>query len=86
MASKQQVLRLYKEMLRNASKFESYNYRKYAERRVKEDFHKNKQLAAGSAEQESALAFAREQANVLYRQVVISKMYPPETKSIMDSL
>ncbi|KAF1326194.1 Lyr motif-containing protein 4, partial [Globisporangium splendens] len=86
MASKQQVLRLYKEMLRNASKFESYNYRKYAQRRVKEDFHKNKQLAVGSAEQENALAFAREQADVLYRQVVISKMYPPETKSIMDSL
>lgn len=114
MASKQQVLRLYKEMLRNASKFEvrytlrsslslflfrliltlcrnsscaqGYNFRKYAERRVKEDFHKNKSLAAGSAEQQQALAHAQEQAGVLYRQVVISKMYPPESHSIMESL
>lgn len=115
-SSSQSVLRLYREMLRNASKFEvrgflrvlspleatmngltlgvlcrwvmmdeqGYNYRSYALRRVKEDFHKNKALAPGSAEQQQALARAREQANVLYRQVVVSKMYPPEAKSIMD--
>lgn len=53
---------------------------------MKEDFHKNKNLAAGSAEQQQALASAQEQAGVLYRQVVISKMYPPESQSIMESL
>jgi hypothetical protein len=63
---------------------QGYNYRAYALRRVKEDFRKHKALAPGSAEQLQALASAREQANLLYRQVVVSKLYPPETKSIMD--
>lgn len=53
---------------------------------MKEDFHANKSLAAGSAAQQQALARAQEQAAVIYRQVVISKMYPPEAKSIMESL
>lgn len=53
-------------------------------RRVKEDFHKNKALQPGSAAQQQALEHAQEQARVLYRQVVVSKMYPPESKSIMD--
>ncbi|RLN25749.1 hypothetical protein BBJ28_00004655 [Nothophytophthora sp. Chile5] len=86
MSSSTSVLRLYREMLRNASKFEGYNVRSYAMRRVKADFHKNKTLTAGSAEQEKALAFAREQANVLYRQVVISKLYPPQGKSVLETL
>lgn len=63
---------------------QSYNFRSYAVRRVKEDFHKNKALTVGSAEQQQALAAAHENAKMLYRQVVISKLYPPETKSIMD--
>ncbi|RLN91752.1 hypothetical protein BBJ28_00012873 [Nothophytophthora sp. Chile5] len=100
MSSSTSVLRLYREMLRNASKFEvlrafyclralfcgGYNVRSYALRRVKADFHKNKTLTAGSAEQEKALDFAREQANVLYRQVVISKLYPPQGKSVLETL
>ncbi|TYZ59402.1 hypothetical protein PybrP1_001620 [[Pythium] brassicae (nom. inval.)] len=85
-ATKQQVLHLYKEMLRSASKFESYNYRKYAERRVREDFHKNRDLTPGSAEQQHAIAFGREQAAMLFRQATISRMYPPDTKSVMEAL
>ncbi|KAE8975966.1 hypothetical protein PR002_g25443, partial [Phytophthora rubi] len=86
MASTSSVLRLYREMLRNAAKFETYNFRSYATRRVKEDFRKNKTLQAGSAEQEKALEFAREQAAVLYRQVAVSKLYPPHVKSVMESI
>ncbi|KAG6955437.1 hypothetical protein JG688_00011880 [Phytophthora aleatoria] len=86
MASSSSVLRLYHEMLRNAAKLETYNFRAYATRRVKEDFRKNKALKAGSLEQEEALDFAREQANVLYRQMVVSKLYPPHVKSVMETL
>ncbi|KAE8880078.1 hypothetical protein PF003_g35816 [Phytophthora fragariae] len=86
MASTSSVLRLYREMLRNAAKFETYNFRSYATRRVKEDFRKNKTLQAGSAEQEKAIEFAREQAAVLYRQVAVSKLYPPHVKSVMESI
>ncbi|TMW59281.1 hypothetical protein Poli38472_004350 [Pythium oligandrum] len=84
MATKQTVLRLYKDMLRDAARVESYNYRNYAVRRVREEFRKNKALSAGSAEQQQALAFAKEQAGVLHRQMVITKLYPPQTKSIME--
>ncbi|KAG6613104.1 LYR motif-containing protein 4 [Phytophthora cinnamomi] len=86
MASSSTVLRLYREMLRNAAKFETYNFRSYATRRVKEDFRKNKTLQAGSPEQEAALAFARQQADVLYRQMAVSKLYPPHVKSVMETL
>ncbi|OWZ04777.1 putative mitochondrial protein [Phytophthora megakarya] len=80
------VLRLYREMLRNAAKFETYNFRSYATRRIKEDFHKNKALKAGSPEQEQALEFARQQAEMIYRQVIVSKLYPPHIKSVMETL
>ncbi|KAL3666914.1 hypothetical protein V7S43_007863 [Phytophthora oleae] len=84
--SSSSVLRLYREMLRNAAKVETYNFRAYATRRVKEDFRKNSALKAGSPEQEKALVFAREQADVLYRQMIVSKLYPPHIKSVMETL
>ncbi|KAG7380491.1 hypothetical protein PHYPSEUDO_007153 [Phytophthora pseudosyringae] len=86
MASSSSVLQLYRVMLRNAAKFETYNFRAYATRRVKEDFRKNKALAAGSPEQERALEFARQQADVIHRQMLVSKLYPPHIKSVMETL
>ncbi|KAH7461275.1 hypothetical protein PRNP1_013202 [Phytophthora ramorum] len=80
------ALSLYREMLRHAAQLETYNFRSYALRRVKEDFRKNKSLQTGSHEQQEALAFARQQADVLYRQVVVSKLYPPHIKSVMETL
>lgn len=86
MVASSSVLRLYREMLRNAAKLETYNFRAYATRRIKEEFHTNKTLESGSPEQEKMLAFAREQADVLYRQMVVSKLYPPHVKSVMETL
>ncbi|KAG7397279.1 hypothetical protein PHYBOEH_000973 [Phytophthora boehmeriae] len=80
------VLRLYREMLRSAAQFESYNFRSYLTRRVKEDFRKNKTLAEGSAEQQQALALARQQADALYRQMIVSKLYPPHVKTTERAL
>jgi hypothetical protein len=53
-------------------------------RRVREDFRRNKALAVGSPEQQKAIALAKEQAGVLHRQVIVSQLYPPVTKSVMD--
>ncbi|TDH68019.1 hypothetical protein CCR75_004366 [Bremia lactucae] len=86
MTSSSHVLRLYHEMLRNAAKIETYNFRAYAVRRVKEDFRKHKTLEIGSPEQNKMLEFGREQADVLYRQMVISKLYPPPIHSVMETL
>ncbi|CAI5737934.1 unnamed protein product [Hyaloperonospora brassicae] len=80
------VRRLYREMLRGASKFENYNFRNYAVRRIKEDFRTNAKLAAGSTEQKHALEAARQQADMLHRQMVVSKLYPPPVKSVMETL
>ncbi|KAG2509886.1 hypothetical protein BBO99_00008962 [Phytophthora kernoviae] len=79
------LLRLYREMLRSASKLETYNFRSYFTRRVKEDFRKNKTLAEGSPEQQQALTLARQQADGLYRQMIITKLYPPDVKTVMES-
>ncbi|EEY59093.1 uncharacterized protein PITG_11555 [Phytophthora infestans T30-4] len=86
MASSSSVLRLYREMLRNAAKFETYNFRAYATRRIKEDFHKNKTLKSGSPELEKTLQLVREQVDVLGRQGIVSKLYPPHVKSVMETL
>ncbi|KAF4041642.1 Complex 1 protein (LYR family) [Phytophthora infestans] len=83
MASSSSVLRLYREMLRNAAKFETYNFRAYATRRIKD---KNKTLKSGSPELEKALQLVREQVDVLGRQGIVSKLYPPHVKSVMETL
>lgn len=38
----------------------------------------------GSTAQEEAIQVAREQAQVIHRQSMISKLYPPQNKSIME--
>lgn len=53
---------------------------------MREDFHKLRDLAPGSDEQLRALAFGRAQAAVLSRQATISRLYPPDTKSVMETL
>ncbi|CAI5737581.1 unnamed protein product [Peronospora destructor] len=80
------VLRLYREMLHSAAKFDNYNFRSYAIRRVKEEFRKNKTLESGSSEQEKVLELARQQVGVLYRQMIVSKLYPPPLKSVMETI
>ena len=65
---------------------QNYNFRSYAVRRIKEDFCKNKTLEAGSPEQEKVLEFARQQLDVLYRQMIVSKLYPPHAKSVMETI
>nr|CCA15749.1 nucleoside diphosphate kinase B putative [Albugo laibachii Nc14] len=79
-----QVLRLYRAMLRDAATFQEYNFRAYAKRRVREEFRKNKTLSA--EEQKKAILFGKQQAEVLHRQSVISRMYPPQTRNIMELL
>ena len=64
---------------------QSYNYRHYAQRRIREEFRKNMQLALGSEAQTAAFAKAKEQAVSLQRQVAVSKLYPPNEPSVMES-
>jgi hypothetical protein len=41
-------------------------------------------LEANSQAQINAIEFAKEQVALIHRQMIISKLYPPQTKSIME--
>eukprot|EP00051_Salpingoeca_urceolata_P031737 m.12753 g.12753 ORF g.12753 m.12753 type:complete len:85 (-) comp4352_c0_seq1:88-342(-) len=73
-ASSQQVLRLYRTLLREAQGFTQYNYRHHAIRRIREQFKDNKSLTE-QTEIANSIAFAKEQLEVIRRQVVLGKMY-----------
>ncbi|OQS02765.1 hypothetical protein THRCLA_21331 [Thraustotheca clavata] len=79
--SQNKVLSLYRTLLRQASQYDNYTFRSYAQRRIKADFRAKKSVVGLDAK--SAIAFGYEQLDLLRRQVAISKLYPGE-KSVME--
>lgn len=69
--AKPQILSLYRQFLRNSSKFENYNFREYFIRKSKTEFRANKDLKDNTSVFQSAL----KDLQVLKRQATISKMY-----------
>ncbi|KAL6048930.1 LYR motif-containing protein 4 [Balamuthia mandrillaris] len=68
------VLSLYKQFLRNATKFSNYNFREYTKRRAREGFEENR--AVTDPKQLEQLVFrARQDLQVVERQATISHMY-----------
>lgn len=78
--SRTTVLTLYRRMLKDAAKFNNYNFREHAKRRIKWDFRVNKDLLA--AEAEHKYAWGVNQAEALRRQVAVSQLYPQETSVV----
>lgn len=76
MMSNRDLLSLYKILLRESKKFESYNIREYFTRRVKDGFRENVKLTE-PAKIEHVQQEARDLLDVLKRQVVIYNMYSP---------
>jgi len=72
--SSSSVLPLYREMLREASRFQSYIYRTYALRRVKDAFHENKNIT-DSGKVEQLLKDARKNLDMMKRQATLNNMY-----------
>ncbi|XP_075222691.1 LYR motif-containing protein bcn92 isoform X2 [Lycorma delicatula] len=71
------VLKLYKDLLREASKFPIYNYRMYALRRIRDSFKTNSTLS----ESEMITKHYHEGLQMLQtikRQVIVSTLYKPE--------
>lgn len=64
---------LYKRFIRASKRFNQYNYREYALRRVREEFRNNKNLTDGQLEE--AIKFGNEQLLVVERQSIINAMY-----------
>nr|CAD7433491.1 unnamed protein product [Timema monikensis] len=77
------ILKLYKLMLRESIKFESYNYRMYALRRIRDGFKENKTLA-DLGEIQNSIKRAEANLGVIKHQVVIGKLYSADKLVIED--
>ncbi|KAL7632813.1 UNVERIFIED_CONTAM: hypothetical protein RMT77_016879 [Armadillidium vulgare] len=70
----QEMLSVYKQLLRESQKFSSYNYREYALKRIKDGFKEYKDVT----DEKKLLALrnsALENLQVIKRQVLIGQMY-----------
>ncbi|XP_068622048.1 protein bcn92 [Battus philenor] len=77
MASKSQILSIYKNLLRESQKFPNYNFRLYAIRRVRDAFKEKKSLQDQKLIKKE-YDFAKVNLEVIKRQVVVGDMYRTE--------
>ncbi|KAG8442432.1 hypothetical protein GDO86_011277 [Hymenochirus boettgeri] len=82
-SSRSQVLSLYKIMLRESQKFNAYNYRTYAIRRIRDAFREKKNVD-NINEIKFLVGRATENLNVIRRQVSIGQMYATQ-KLVIES-
>ncbi|XP_022332340.2 LYR motif-containing protein 4-like [Crassostrea virginica] len=74
MASRRKVIQLYKNLLRESNKFQSYNYREYALRRTRDAFREHK-LEEDPKKITVLLRRAEENLDTIRRQVLVGEMY-----------
>ncbi|XP_075682788.1 LYR motif-containing protein 4 [Rhinoderma darwinii] len=82
-SSRAQVLNLYKVLLRESQKFNAYNYRTYAIRRVRDAFREKKNVN-DFHEIQSLVYQAKENLKIIQRQVTIGHLYTTD-KLIIES-
>ncbi|XP_022182270.1 LYR motif-containing protein 4 [Myzus persicae] len=73
-ATRAEVLKIYKTMLRESGKFSFYNYRMYAVRRVKDAFREQKAVNDVSKIQQHLLD-ARRFLDIIKRQAIVGDLY-----------
>ncbi|XP_054277086.1 LYR motif-containing protein 4B-like [Macrosteles quadrilineatus] len=78
------TLKLYKTLLKEASKFPLYNFRMYALRRIHDKFKENKCLI-DTAAIEQEFNEGLKALEVIKRQVTVSQLYEPEKLIIEKS-
>ncbi|XP_049604703.1 LYR motif-containing protein 4 [Syngnathus scovelli] len=78
-----QVISLYRMLLRESFKFPSYNYRKYAVRRVRDAFRVNKNVNEPKLV-ESLMLEARQSLAMIQRQVAVGTMFQAQ-KTVVES-
>lgn len=69
------VLSLYHQMLRESSKFPSYNFRSYFVQRTRDRFRANANLTQPD-KIEQLISETRDELEVIRRQVLIHRLYP----------
>lgn len=72
--SQKQVLKLYRDMIREAKKFQAYNFRNYALRRIKDGFSMEKGLKDNNKISDK-YNLALKSYEMLKRQVIIQNLY-----------
>ncbi|XP_072937576.1 LYR motif-containing protein 4 homolog [Epargyreus clarus] len=82
--TKNQVLALYKSMLRESQKFPNYNFRAYALRRIKDAFKASKTLTDPKIIKKE-FEFAQQNFALIKRQVVIGDMFRTD-KLVIENL
>lgn len=75
MGQRSLVLSLYRQLLRESAKFESYNFRSYALRRVRDGFRANFN-AQDTSRNSDLIADAQRNLDIIRRQVILGKLYP----------
>ncbi|ENN72790.1 LYR motif-containing protein 4 [Dendroctonus ponderosae] len=84
MASKKELLKLYKSLIRESQKFASYNFRNYAIRRVNDAFRENRSLS-DHEELKNKIAEGYKSLETIRRQALISQMYQAE-KLVIENI
>eukprot|EP01039_Chlorochromonas_danica_P006651 gene6649-7351_t len=83
--SRQQVLHLYRHILKQANQFTNLNFRNHAQRRIAYAFRQKKNLTdptlVNDEFQQGLQAF-----NLVRRQAIISSLYPSEASAVANSL
>eukprot|EP01084_Bolivina_argentea_P023863 44569_1 len=73
-ATRQSALRLYKQVLRNSTKFVTYNYRAYAWRHTKYTFRENQDISSNE-EIMNCLEKGTQELESLKRQIIVDRLY-----------
>lgn len=79
------VLRLYRSMLSSAGKFQDYNMRAYARRRIAEGFREQRSVDLQSAKGQAAVAEALAANEMIKRQALIYNMYSARPMLLTDA-
>lgn len=74
MASRLGTILLYRDLMREANKFKSFNLREYAKRRISEGFRENRNETDPGKIQE-LIAFGESQLEMLKRQTAVQNFY-----------
>lgn len=72
--SRKAVLSLYRQLLHESNKFETYIYRKYAFRRIRDSFRDNKNISDETVI-ENLIREGQKNLAIIKRQVIISQLY-----------
>ncbi|KAG7273893.1 hypothetical protein CRUP_025954 [Coryphaenoides rupestris] len=84
-SSRRQVVAMFRLLIKECRRFPSYNFRKYALRRVRDGFREN-QHVDNPKKLDELLTGATESLALIKRQVMVGKMYDTHTKTIVELL